>query len=241
MERSRHRDSPMTDTSGSAQRNRAKLFLLYLLMGAGGLWHVLGVLQALMESMAGPMLIGLTTWLVFECWRGVGNDAVGLRGRTYFLLWSGLMVVVTHLVETFGQASGLIFGDYSYGHILLPELASVPLAIGFAWLSTLLCSAALFQRLAPARWRTRPVIAIVGTAMLMTMFDVIMEPAAIKLGYWRWEGASVPMQNYVAWFVMGLLLAAASLGIKRLQSPLPPLLHHAYPAQVLYFTMVIVS
>jgi putative membrane protein len=41
----------------------------------------------------------------------------------------------------------------------------------------------------------------------MTFFDYLMEPAAIKLGYWVWQGSVIPFQNYLAWFVLGLLFA----------------------------------
>jgi putative membrane protein len=34
-----------------------------------------------------------------------------------------------------------------------------------------------------------------------------MEPAAIALDYWHWEGGSIPAQNYAAWFLIAALWA----------------------------------
>ena len=44
---------------------------------------------------------------------------------------------------------------------------------------------------------------LVGVAM--TAMDVLIEPVAIELNFWSWEGESVPMSNYIAWFVLSTL------------------------------------
>jgi hypothetical protein len=36
------------------------------------------------------------------------------------------------------------------------------------------------------------------------LFDIIMEPVAIALDFWRWPMDIVPLQNYIAWFVLGI-------------------------------------
>ena len=41
------------------------------------------------------------------------------------------------------------------------------------------------------------------------VFDWLMEPVAVKLGYWVWQGdGSIPMLNYICWFLISLLLLA---------------------------------
>jgi putative membrane protein len=43
--------------------------------------------------------------------------------------------------------------------------------------------------------------------MLATFFDMILEPVAVKLGYWKWLGnGSIPATNYLCWFLISALL-----------------------------------
>ena len=48
---------------------KLKIGVLYLLLGAGGLWHVLDVFQGIMRILAAPMMFGLAVWLFWECWQ----------------------------------------------------------------------------------------------------------------------------------------------------------------------------
>ena len=46
-------------------------------------------------------------------------------------------------------------------------------------------------------------------ALIATFFDWVMEPVAIKLGFWQWnEGNESPLFNYVSWFMVSLSLLA---------------------------------
>jgi putative membrane protein len=42
--------------------------------------------------------------------------------------------------------------------------------------------------------------------LLATLFDWFLEPAAVKLGYWTWLQGSIPIFNYVCWFIISALL-----------------------------------
>ena len=46
---------------------------------------------------------------------------------------------------------------------------------------------------------------ILDGALLAVLFDWLMEPVAVKLGYWIWEG-DIPFYNYFCWFVISSLL-----------------------------------
>jgi bisanhydrobacterioruberin hydratase len=47
-------------------------------------------------------------------------------------------------------------------------------------------------------------------AMLAVIFDWIMEPAAVQLGYWKWLGdGEIPSFNYLTWFGVSAALMAA--------------------------------
>ncbi len=43
-------------------------------------------------------------------------------------------------------------------------------------------------------------------ALMMTSIDVLIEPFAIRYGLWVWESTSVPLANYLAWFVISFCL-----------------------------------
>ena len=45
-------------------------------------------------------------------------------------------------------------------------------------------------------------------ALVMVVYDLIMEPVAIRLDMWSWGGDVIPLQNYIAWFVISLVFLA---------------------------------
>jgi putative membrane protein len=213
---------------GAASREAAATAALYILLLAGGVWHVLDVLAATMSAMAGPLLATLAAVVYLTV-----RPALG-RGRD---LWAGGVLLGGFVVEWAGVRSGLIFGEYVYGGELQPQLLGVPLAIGFAWVLVLISSAALAQRLLPQYWRAHPLLFSLAVAVLMTLFDAMLEPAAVALGYWTWTGGGVPVRNAAAWFVLGFLfsLAGARVGLGR--RPLHPFAMHAWFAQAAYFLL----
>jgi putative membrane protein len=62
-------------------------------------------------------------------------------------------------------------------------------------------SAALLASLQLGFW-----IEIILAAALMVFLDFLMEPVAIKLGFWYWKGGVIPIFNFVCWFFTSLLL-----------------------------------
>jgi len=216
---------------------RGRIFLLYFLLLAGGLWHVLGWFQDLMRLLAGPMLMALA--LVTLATMTATGTSNAWKRRSW--LYSLAVVVTSHYIEWYGVRSGLIFGSYNYGRILQPQVAGVPLAIGFAWLVMIWSSAAVAQRLLPQKLRRHALAFIMATAVLMVAFDAVMEPAAMKLGYWTWRGGEIPAQNYLAWFALSLAYAASGWGLRLFAEKLPALAGHVYTAQLCYFILVWIS
>jgi putative membrane protein len=43
-------------------------------------------------------------------------------------------------------------------------------------------------------------------ALLATLFDWLMEPVAVRLGYWTWMTAEIPFKNYQDWFLVSAFL-----------------------------------
>ncbi|HNW60182.1 MAG TPA: carotenoid biosynthesis protein [bacterium] len=207
------------------------IFLLYFLLAAGGLWNLLGWFQELMRLLAAPLLIALAILLAAIHARRQAAP------RRALLSYAGV-VVSSFLLEWLGVTTGKVFGPYRYGEVLQPQLFGVPLAIGFAWLGMLISAAAvadgLMQRL-PGR---SPWVQVVFTAVLMLVFDAVMEPAAVRLDYWQWQGNLIPPQNYVAWFLFSLFYSAAAWRLGLFRNGLPAFCRHAWLAQLFYFLLV---
>lgn len=206
------------------------VWALWVLMVAGGIWHLTGLFGTLMAWFSGPMVIGLG---ILAWWFSAKAGA----GRA-FHVWALGVVICTWYIEYLGVSTGLIFGEYRYGEVLWPAPLGTPVAIGFAWLGMIVSARAI---IASVPRRVSLPLVVVGTALLMTVFDVVMEPAAIALGYWTWGGASAvpPLQNYVAWFSIGALLTLAGelSGVFREQPRRIGV--HLWVAQMVYFLLVL--
>jgi len=104
------------------------------------------------------------------------------------------------IVEIAGVNTGLIFGSYEYGPTLGPQLFHTPLIIGVNWLMLVYASLVITSRYFEQRY-----FRVLVAAVLMVVYDFALEPAAIDLDMWDW-GGPVPMQNYIAWLVISLIL-----------------------------------
>jgi uncharacterized membrane protein len=118
-----------------------------------------------------------------------------------FLLYCVVAFSVGFLVEVAGVHTGLIFGSYQYGTALGWQLWEVPLVIGTNWLMLTYACGSVCDRLPAAAWTKA-----LAAAGLMTSLDVLIEPVAIRLGFWDWNSPEVPLQNYLAWYVVSALL-----------------------------------
>lgn len=119
------------------------------------------------------------------------------------LFFFSSVVVFSFAVEALGVNTGLVFGEYVYGRSLAVKLFETPILIGFNWLMLTYGVVQLF--------RVYPLLrkySIVLGALLMVIFDFVMEPVAMKTGMWSWGFNNVPLQNYWAWFVVAALIIA---------------------------------
>ena len=136
-----------------------------------------------------------------------------------FFLFLLICFAVGISVEIVGINTGILFGDYTYGNVLGPKVKNVPILIGINWFIIIYCSGISTHTLlmkAITRIATdtgknpmalKALSVIIDGATLAVFFDWLMEPVAVKLGYWVWNGdGSIPMLNYICWFVVSLLL-----------------------------------
>ena len=100
------------------------------------------------------------------------------------------------IVELIGVNTQLLFGNYQYGVALGFKLWNTPLVIGFNWLALIYCMSVLTKTI-----RDRWYFPLVG-ASAMVAFDWLMEPVANATGMWSWESGSIPLKNYMDWFLV---------------------------------------
>lgn len=105
-------------------------------------------------------------------------------------------------IEALGVATGKIFGEYTYGGTLGPEIFHTPLMIGLNWLMLVYCTLSIVSRFVETRY-----FRAIGAATLMVVYDFALEPAAIHLEMWSWSGGAVPLQNYLAWFFIAFIFS----------------------------------
>lgn len=118
-------------------------------------------------------------------------------------LWRLVAVgLIGFLAELTGINTGLIFGDYTYGKPLGLQLAGTPVMMGVLW------AMLIYMFTAVAGSYNKKWLWVGGGAIAMTLFDVVMEPGAVKIGLWSWEGGTIPMLNYITWFALSALLFA---------------------------------
>ncbi len=126
--------------------------------------------------------------------------------------WWGVVALSGYAAEVVGVQTGWLFGTYSYGEVLGPKVGGVPMLLGWMWLLLLQGS-----RFAVGG---RAVQAAVG-ASVMTAVDALIEPVAIRAGWWAWAdveatwwgwkgvewwGQTVPYWNFVSWWVVSFVL-----------------------------------
>ncbi len=127
--------------------------------------------------------------------------------------------VVGVAVEVVGTSTGLLFGDYQYGTILGPGISDVPWMIGINWFIIMYCCGVSIHMMLTEATRKigeqtgnsikaiKALSVVIDGATLAVFFDWIMEPVAVKLGYWSWLGdGEIPFYNYVCWFVVSMIL-----------------------------------
>lgn len=117
-----------------------------------------------------------------------------------FIIASLIIYSAGFWVEVAGVQTGVIFGSYEYHSNLGPKMHGTPLLLGINWLMLVYAVHHILLKM-KVNVMLKPFI---GGCMLV-VYDVIMEPVAINWNMWQWEGGSVPIRNYIAWFVISVI------------------------------------
>ncbi|MCC5919950.1 MAG: carotenoid biosynthesis protein [Cyclobacteriaceae bacterium] len=123
--------------------------------------------------------------------------------NTHFIIFCIVTYLVGFTVEWAGVATGVIFGSYGYGSTLGWKLFDIPLMIGVNWLILVYITAISSRKV----FRGMPsYLHILVGSLLMVFLDVFIEPVAMQTDMWSWADDIVPLDNYIAWFIVSLIL-----------------------------------
>jgi putative membrane protein len=119
------------------------------------------------------------------------------RGLTIFLV----LTIYALVVEYIAIKTGVPYSYFSYGDMIGLLIAdTVPWTVGFAWAP--ICLGALY-------FTQKKRFAIPLAALLMTLLDTVLDPGAVKLGFWTYANPGlyygVPFVNFMGWLLTGAI------------------------------------
>ena len=188
--------------------------IIFIFFIAGIIWHAWDLTYPFMVLLTPYVLLSAGIWAIYK----------SLKYK-YVVVWMLIAYIVTFSLEVLGASTGFIFGPYYYGDGLGLKLLNVPVIIGLNWVfiifSLVLFSEWLVKELFNLEISVKIEIILIAflSASLATLFDFILEPAAVGLDYWTWTLTSnpynIPIQNYIAWLTISFLFALTFLLIPK--------------------------
>jgi putative membrane protein len=139
---------------------------------------------------------------------------------------AALLAVIVFLTgltfESLGVATGLVYGPYHYSDRLGAKfLDLVPYLIPIAWTMMMYPSMVIAQSISPRAWKGAGGLlaaAAVG-GVVMTAWDVGMDPMMVAAGHWVWEVQGpyfgVPLQNFWGWWLTTFIAIGLYLLLSR--------------------------
>lgn len=164
---------------------------------------------------------------------------LGWRDATVVFIIFGLYALA---VESIAIATGFPYGAFSYSeHLGYKLFAVVPWTVAFAWTPLLLAAYSIAAKL----FRSR-IARIVFTTVALVAFDLVLDPGAVRLGFWRFteEGVyyGVPISNFAGWMLSGFVGAVfLDLVVGKLRPLLPVPIQLASSALLIIIFWTLVS
>ncbi len=173
------------------KRDRVYIFAMYIAFLIGALQFGMSAEIDRLSISTPYFLSAIYVLVIFALAANITKPLIELF---VFAFFAGL------LMEIIGVHTGLLFGNYHYTSLLGPAIMGVPIIIAFNWAfliaGGILISDVLFKN---------RILQIASAVLLIVIFDVIMEPVAVKLHYWEWANNSIPLYNYISWAFVSLI------------------------------------
>lgn len=131
-----------------------------------------------------------------------GFHAYAAFGRNFVIKFLAIALLATFVIEIIGVATSFPFGTYEYDPERLGlTISGVPILIPFAWFMMLYPSWLISRDLFKSKY-----LAILSGALLMSTWDLYLDPQMVNEGYWTWfiDGIAtkeIPLTNFFGWFL----------------------------------------
>tara|TARA_B100001287_G_scaffold31604_1_gene22598 strand:- start:10068 stop:10697 length:630 start_codon:yes stop_codon:yes gene_type:complete len=170
---------------------RNKILISALIIWIFNISGILGILSSNSEWFLSKTFLNLLIYLFLIVWNLE-------RLSKQFLIAFSIPFFIGFLTEFLGVNYGLLFGTYSYGNNLGIKILGVPLMICVNWALLTIVTADLSR----AIHKNILIRSLLG-GLLMMILDLIIEKSAPRFDYWQFKNNIIPLQNYIAWFIIG--------------------------------------
>jgi uncharacterized membrane protein len=141
------------------------------------------------------------------------THCIALEGVKRTAAFFAIAAVVSYAMEEVGVRTGLVYGAYHYSDLLGAKLGHVPIIIPLAWFMMIYPSWMVARKLLEGvDTRSVPGLTALAAiaALVMTAWDVVMDPGMAAAGNWIWENGGayfgVPRRNYLGWLLTTFLV-----------------------------------
>ncbi len=150
--------------------------------------------------------------------------AVLLSGKKRAAVLLGLLGIYALCIESLAIKTGVPYGEFVYKDVLGNKIFGLtPWTVAFAYPPIILLTY-WFARLRHEANETGKII--FSTAFDAMLIDLVLDPAAVRLGFWYWEKGgffyNVPLINFMGWLLTASIAAVIAHALLRKQKHVPP-------------------
>ena len=165
------------------------------------------LLQIFYPLVNGGLLGVITIASVYTGALAMFLHGIAAYGARYGWSMFSITLLFGYFIEQLGVTTSWPFGEYAYSQTLGPRIFSVPIVVPFAWVMI------AHPCLVAARRIGKSWVFLYG-ALLMTAWDLFLDPLMVSSGRWTWvvKGSHIPFQpeipisNAVGWLLSGMFL-----------------------------------
>ena len=172
-------------------KDKIVTFIIIILHVVGAIGSILPQTRELVVSLT-PINLLITAGLLILC-----HKASKKRLHLFMII----SFLIGYFIEVVGVATGWPFGEYAYGNTLGAKALNVPLLIGINWFILSYSFGMLTAGL-----QIHKLIKALVAAMGMVALDYFIEPVAIRFDYWTWAESTIPISNYLGWFIISFAI-----------------------------------
>lgn len=169
-----------------SKKQLSYVFIIFLIVGAVGM---ITNYNTYFEGLSFYNLLLTFTLLLFS-----------VKFNPIFIKFLTSLFLIGFTAEVIGVHTNLLFGNYSYVKNLGPKILDVPVMIGINWAVLSFGAWSIVKDL-----KFNSTLKFGLAALIMVLFDIVMEPVAIELDFWKWNLDQIPVLNYLTWFLISYI------------------------------------